>query len=376
MTDIQLSKTLKSLVTTEGILELSLAELDVPNPEGNQVLVQMEAVPINPTDLALMFGPADLTSVESEATAAGPLARMRIPEKLLGAVRSRIGESLGAGFEGAGRVVGAGESEAAQALLGQTVALTGDGLFTRYCCVDALQVTAMGESISPKEAASSFVNPMTALGMVETMRREGHTAVVHTAAASNLGRILNRVCIAEGVSLINIVRKPEQVALLKEEGAAWVLDSSEETFRAHLTEAIAETGATLAFDALGGGKLGNTILSCMERAIASKSPYNRYGSDTYKQLYIYGRLDLSPTQLTAAYGFAWGVGGWLLSQFMEQAGADKVEAMKARIKREIKSTFASQYSAEISLEEALSPENISRYSRRATGEKFLINPAK
>ncbi|MEM1146135.1 MAG: NADH oxidase, partial [Pseudomonadota bacterium] len=202
MTDIQRSKTLKSLMTSEGTLELSLAELELPKPEGNQVLVQMEAVPINPTDLALMFGPADLTSIESEATATGPLVRMRIPEKLLGAVRSRIGESLGAGFEGAGRVVEAGESEAAQALLGQTVALTGDGLFTQYCCVDALQVTAMGESISSKEAASSFVNPMTALGMVETMRREGHTALVHTAAASNLGRILNRVCIAEGVSLI------------------------------------------------------------------------------------------------------------------------------------------------------------------------------
>jgi NADPH2:quinone reductase len=207
------------------------------------------------------------------------------------------------------------------------------------------------------------------------MRAEGHSALVHTAAASNLGQMLNRLCMEEDIELVNIVRKPEQEQILRDLGAKYVCNSSSDSFFEDLTAALVATRATLAFDATGGGKLATTILSCMEVAAArSMKVYNRYGSDVYKQVYVYGFLDRSPTTLTINYGFSWGLGGWLLTQYLQKAGLQKTMELRARVAAGLKTTFASHYSKEITLEEALSIPAITEYSRQATGEKFLVRP--
>jgi hypothetical protein len=233
------------------------------------------------------------------------------------------------------------------------------------------------EGADPVDAASSFVNPLTALGMVETMRREGHTGLVHTAAASNLGQMLNRVCLADGVPLVNIVRRPEQAALLRDLGATHVCDSSSPTFRADLVAALKETGATLAFDAVGGGRLAGDLLNAMEAAIVPPgAPYNRYGSDVHKQVYVYGALDPRPIELHRRFGFAWGVGGWLLAPFLARTGREDLARLRQRVADELTTTFASHYTDQVSLRDVLDPETLQRCARQATGEKFLLRPSR
>jgi NADPH2:quinone reductase len=272
-------------------------------------------------------------------------------------------------------VVAAGASPAAQALLGKTVAVLGGAMYAQYRAIRADQCLVLPEGASAADGASCFVNPLTALGMVETMRREGHKALVHTAAASNLGQMLNRICLKDGIGLVNIVRKPEQAALLKAQGAQHVCDSSAPSFLADLTEALVQTGATIAFDATGGGRLAGQILGCMEAALnRTATEYSRYGSTTHKQVYIYGGLDTGPTEIVRNFGFAWGMGGWLLFPFLQKIGPEAVQALKARVAAELKTTFASSYTKEISLAEALQLEAIAVYGQRATGTKFLINP--
>jgi len=366
---------LRTLIRDDNTLELSLAEVDVPDPGPNEVLVRVEAAPINPSDLALLFGPADMTTARVSGTAERPVVTADIPEKLMKLVQARLGQSLPIGNEGSGVVVAAGSSDAAQALMGKMVGIIGGDMYSQYRCVNVFQALELSDGTTAAEGASCFVNPLTSQAMVETMRMEGHTALVHTAAASNLGQMLNRICQADGVDLVNIVRKPEQEELLRGMGAKYVCNSAAESFRSDLTEALVTTGATIAFDATGGGRLGSDILTCMEAAAArSMTEYNRYGSDVYKQLYIYGGLDRSPTTLTRNYGFAWGVGGFLLTPFLRKVGIEKQLAMRARVAAEIKTTFASHYTSEVSLAGALSPEAMSVYGRQATGEKFLILP--
>jgi NADPH2:quinone reductase len=288
---------------------------------------------------------------------------------------ARAGRSMPVGNEGAGVVIDAGSSPAAQALRGKVVAMVGGAMYAQYRRAPAEQCLVMPEGTTPRDAASCFVNPLTALGFVETMRKEGHTAIVHTAAASNLGQMLNKLCIADGIPLVNIVRKPEQVELLRGLGAKYVLDSSTPEFRKQLVEVLAETNATIIFDAIGGGELGSTILSCMEMAAARKGgDYSRYGSNVYKQLYIYGGLDRSPTVLRRAFGFAWGIGGWLLTPFLMKLGAEGAQRLRERVAREIKTTFASHYARTVTLQQALSLDAIAVYGKQATGEKFLITP--
>ena len=178
---------------------------------------------------------------------------------------------------------------------------------------------------TPADGASWFVNPLTALGMTETMRRENHKALVHTAAASNLGQMLNKICIKDGIGLVNIVRSKEQADILHKIGAKHVVDSTADSFMDDLTNALVETGATIAFDAIGGGKLAGQILTCMEIA-ANKTAkeYSRYGSNVYKQVYIYGSLDNRPTELSRAFGLTWGVGGWLLTPFLQKIGPAEI----------------------------------------------------
>jgi NADPH2:quinone reductase len=366
---------LHSLVKEDSTLELSLVETDLPEPGPDEVIVRIEATPLNPSDLALLFGPADLSTSKVGGTSDRPVVTADIPQKFMKMVSGRLGQSLPVGNEGAGTVIAAGSSQAAQALMGKTVSMAGGEMYARYRCIKAMMCLELPPGTTAAEGASSFVNPMTALGMVETMRSEGHQALVHTAAASNLGQMLNRICIEEDISLVNIVRKPEQEKILRGLGAKIVCNSSSESFYKDLTEALIETGATLAFDATGGGKLASSILSCMEAAAAqSMTEYDRYGSNVFKQVYIYGFLDRSPTTLAINYGFAWGIGGWLLTHFLQKAGMAKMVELRGRVAAGLKTTFASHYSQEISLLQALSLPAITTYSKQATGEKFLINP--
>ena len=372
-TGLQLHSTMRS----SGELELSLVPVAVDAPGEDEVVVRIEAAPINPSDLALLIGPADAASARETGTAEAPVTVLDVPTAVLKAMASRLDEPMPVGNEGAGVVVAAGASPAAQALLGKTVAVIGGAMFSQYRTMNTASCMLLPDDASAADGASSFVNPLTALSMVETMRMEGHTALVHTAAASNLGQMLNRVCLADGVELVNIVRSPAQAEILRKIGAKHIVDSSADSFMDDLTDALAETGATLAFDAIGGGKLAGQILVAVETAInRSAGSYSRYGSSVHKQVYIYGMLDNRPTELGRAMGMAWGVGGWLLTPFLGKIGREGSARLRQRVAAELKTTFASHYVREISLAETLKPEIIAAYNRRATGEKYLINPAK
>ena len=366
---------LQSLVQANSELKVSLVDVPVPTPGPNEVLVRVEATPINPSDMGLLFGAADLQTRVPSGTATHPVVTMQIPERAMKSMQGRLGQSLPVGNEGAGTVVAAGASAAAQALMGRKVAVWGGGMYAQYRCLDASLCMALPSSATAADGASSFINPLTALGMVETMRLEGHTALVHTAAASNLGQMLQRICIQDQIQLVNIVRKPEQTALLRAQGAQYVCDTSLPSFMEDLTQALIATGATVAFDATGGGQLAGQILSCMEAALnRTATVYSRYGSTTHKQVYIYGGLDVRPTEFNRNFGFAWGIGGFLLTPFLQRVGPARAQQLRERISAELKTTFASHYAHHISLTDALKPEMIGQYGQRATGSKYLINP--
>lgn len=366
---------LRSLVTSDGALELSLHEVAVPAPGASEVVVRVEASPINPSDLGLLIAGADMTTATVAGTPERPVVTCSVPKATLGALSARLDKSLPVGNEGAGTAVAAGSSPAAQALIGKTVAIAGGAMYSQYRTVDASACLVLPEGATAKDGASSFVNPMTALGMTETMRREGHSALVHTAAASNLGQMLVKLCQKDGIPLVNIVRKPEQERLLKSLGASYVLNSASPSFATDLVEALKATSATLAFDATGGGTLASQILNGMEEAANSTAAeYSRYGSNVHKQVYIYGALDTSPTVLNRNFGMAWGVGGWLLTPFLQNAGAETVGRLRARVAAELTTTFASSYTREVSLAGMLAPDAFNSYVKRATGEKFLVTP--
>jgi NADPH:quinone reductase-like Zn-dependent oxidoreductase len=366
---------LRSLVTSRGTLELSLHDVPVPSPAANEVLVRVEASPINPSDLGVLIAGADMSTATVAGTPERPVVTATLKDDALEGLSARIDKPLPVGNEGAGTVVAAGSSSAAQALVGKTVGIAGGGMYTQYRAVDASACLVLPDGTTPKDGASSFVNPLTALGMLETMRREGHSALVHTAAASNLGQMLVKLCIRDGVPLVNIVRKPDQEEQLRSLGAVHVCNSTSPSFSNDLVEALKATSATVAFDATGGGTLASQILSGMERAAnATTQEYSRYGSTVHKQVYIYGGLDTRPTTLTRDFGMAWGVGGWLLTPFLQSIGADVFGRLRARVAAELTTTFASTYTREVSLAGVLRPDAFHAYVKRATGEKFLVNP--
>lgn len=366
---------LQSLVTAEGELRLALADVETPQPGELEVLVRVEAAPINPSNLLMLLAMADVSAAVRGGSTDEPVVTAPIPETAMRALAARVGHAVPTGIEGSGVVVAAGPSPAAQALLGRTVGFLGGATYGEHCLAQARMCLPLPDGVAAVDGASSFVNPLTALGMVETMRREGHTGLVHTAAASNLGQMLNRICLADDVPLVNVVRRPEQVVLLRDQGARHVCDTSEPTFRADLVVALQETGATLAFDAVGGGTLAGEILNAMERAVVPPgAPYNRYGSDVHKQVYNYGVLDPGPIELHRGFGFAWGVGGWLLTPFLARTSREDLARLRQRVADELTTTFASHYTEEISLREALDPETLRRYARLATGQKFLVRP--
>jgi NADPH2:quinone reductase len=377
MTSTSTGLQLRSTVKNEGIVEITLARVPTPEPKPEEVVVRIDASPINPSDQGLLFGGADLTTVKASGTADGPVVTASISPAAMKALAGRLDQSLPVGNEAAGVVVQVGASPAAQALMGKTVAILGGAMYSQYRCIKAVQCLVLPPGTTPAEGADCFVNPLTALGMVETMRREGHKALVHTAAASNLGQMLNKICIKDKVDLVNIVRRPEHVDLLKRIGATYVCSSASPRFMEDLVEALSASGATVAFDAIGGGRLAGQILAAMETAASrTAKEYSRYGSTTHKQVYIYGGLDRGPTELHRTFGMAWGLGGWLLTAFLQKIGFEAAQKLRERVAAEIKTTFAATYAKEVSLAEALRPEEIMVYSKQATGEKYLINPNK
>ncbi|MBK8838452.1 MAG: zinc-binding dehydrogenase [Hyphomonadaceae bacterium] len=367
---------LRSLIKKSGELELSLVKTPVADPAPDEIVVRVEASPINPSDLGLLLGPADLSTLAASGSKDSPIVTAKVPEAYMRAVGARADESMPVGNEGAGVVVAAGSSPEAQKLLGKTVAILGGAMYAQYRTVKAQMALPLPADATAADGASCFVNPLTALAMVHAMRAEGHTALVHTAAASNLGQMLNKICLADGVQLVNIVRNDEQTKILRDIGAKHIVDSSKPSFMEDLIAVLTSTGATLAFDAIGGGKLAGQILAAMEASLSSKAgAYSRYGSSTHKQVYIYGRLSMEPTILTAAYGMAWGVGGFLIMPYLQKIGPAEAEKLRNRVVAELKTTFASHYTNTISLREALDLETLKDYNRKATGTKYLINPS-
>jgi NADPH:quinone reductase-like Zn-dependent oxidoreductase len=368
---------LRSLIKKSGELELSLTEVLIPEPGPDQVLVKVEATPINPSDLGLLLGPADMSTAKASGSGAAIKITAKVPEQALPFITARLDQAMAVGNEGAGTTIKAGSSEAAQALLGKTVSMIGGGMYAQYRLLKASDCQPLPAGTTAAEGASWFVNPLTALGMTETMKREGHKALVHTAAASNLGQMLNKICQEDDIGLVNIVRSGEQAKLLYGIGARHVVDSNSATFADELTHALVETGATIAFDAIGGGKLTSQILTCMELALnKTAKEYSRYGSTTHKQVYIYGSLNTAPVELVRNYGMAWGVGGWLLTPFLQKIGRPEQARLRERVVKSLRTTFASHYTKTVSLTEALDLANIAVYGKRATGAKYLINPNK
>jgi NADPH:quinone reductase-like Zn-dependent oxidoreductase len=368
---------LRSLIKKSGELEISLVSVPTPEPSADEVVVRIEASPINPSDLGLLVGAADMATAKASGSKDAPVITAQVPEAAMKGMAGRLDESMPVGNEGAGVVVKTGSSDAAKALMGKTVALIGGAMYAQYRTVAAKDCLVLPAGTTSAEGASCFVNPLTALGMVETMRREGHKALVHTAAASNLGQMLNKICLKDGIGLVNIVRSPQQAEILRKIGAKHICDSTAPAFMDDLTNALVETGATLAFDAIGGGKLAGQILTCMEiSANKTAKVYSRYGSSVYKQVYIYGGLDTRPIELNRAFGMMWGVGGWLLFPFLQKIGAADGLRLRQRVAAELKTTFASHYTQVVSLQEALQLSNVAAYAKRATGEKYLINPNK
>lgn len=378
MTELK-SKEIRSEITSEGKLNLSIATSDVPIPGDDEVLIKVEASPINPSDLGLLISfAADLDSISSSGLGDETVTTMGIHPGLMQSMKPRLDKSMQVGNEGGGVIVDAGKN--VKDLIGKTVGVAGGAMYSQYRCLPAMSCLVMNDGTTSAEAASSFVNPLTALGFTETMKLENHTALVHTAAASNLGQMLVKICLADDIPLVNIVRKQEHVDLLKNLGAKYICNTSDEDFMKCLIDCLVETGATLGFDATGGGnegKLAGQILSAMEIAAnKNATEYSRYGSDTYKQVYIYGGLDPTPTVLNRSFGLSWGLGGWLLTPFIGRVGMEKFQEMRDRVAKEIKTTFASNYTKEVSLEEMLAPDAIKTYAKQATGTKYLVTPHK
>ena len=377
MSDGKSGLQLRSLIKKSSELEISLVDVPTPEPGPDEVVVRVEASPINPSDLGLLVGAADMSTAKASGTRAMPVITAKVPEAAMRGMAARLDESMPVGNEGAGVVIKTGSSDSAKALTGRMVAMIGGAMYGQYRCLKVNECLPLPEGTTAAEGASCFVNPLTALGMTETMRREGHKALVHTAAASNLGQMLNKICLKDGIALVNIVRSEGQTDILRKIGAKHIVDSTAPTFMDDLTQALVETGATIAFDAIGGGKLAGQILTGMEIA-ANKTAkvYSRYGSSVHKQVYIYGGLDMRPTELNRAFGMAWGIGGWLLFPFLMKIGPAEGQRLRQRVVDELKTTFASHYTQVVSLQEALQLDHIAVYGKRATGEKYLINPNK
>lgn len=363
----------KQLFTTldaDGTLTVAIEEVSVPDPTGNQVLVKMEAAPINPSDLAILVGAADM---ENASYSPGKFVAS-VPEPANAGSKARHGLKLPAGNEGAGTVIATGDSDAAKALMGQRVSCVPGNAYSQYCIADAAMCLPLGDHTA-EEGASAFINPMTALGFAENAKLDGQDAILHTVGASNLGQMLTRICKEDGLGLVNIVRKADQVDLLKDLGSTHVVNSSDDDFMEQLRSAIDDTGAFYGFDPVGGGRLVDTAFKAMEQvAVKQMTEYSRYGSNQPKRMFIYGRLNTGETILTPSYGFGWTLSGWLLFPFLQSAGQETVSRMRKRVADNLTTTFASHYKTHVGLEEMLTKEAVTDYRAMKTGEKYLVTP--
>ena len=363
-------KQLFTTLTSDGTLTVEIANSEFPDPTGNQVLVKMEAAPINPSDLAILTGAADFEN--AEYSPGKVVAKM--PEPFNSGQKARHGQRLPAGNEGAGTVVATGDSDMAKALMGQRVACVPGTAYSQYAIADASMCLPLGDH-SAEDGASSFVNPMTALGFAENAKMDGQEAILHTVGASNLGQMLVKICREDGLGLVNIVRKSDQVDLLKDLGAKHIVNSADDDFMDQLKSAIDETNAFYGFDPIGGGKMVDSCFKAMEQVASKKmSEYSRYGSNQQKRMFIYGRLDMGPTTLTPSYGFGWTLSGWLLTPFLQMAGGETVARMRKRVLDNLTTTFASSYKSKVDLEGMLTKDAILDYRQMKTGEKYLVMP--
>jgi NADPH:quinone reductase len=372
MTTTIRSLEMRSTITREGILDLRLVEATIDDPAPDEVVVRMEAAPINPTDIGLMFGPADLASVEGGEADGLPRLTARVPAAALSFLALRVDQPLAVGVEGAGTVIRAGARMGH--LEDKKVAILGDGCFAQFRRARGVDCLVLPDGVTAAEGASALVNPLTVLGIVETLRRHGERAMVHTAAASNLGRMLVRLAAEDGIALVNVVRRPEQVAALQALGAEHVLDSSAPDFKDRLTDVVAQTGATTAFDAVGGKLTGRILLAMETAARRSASAYSRYGTSALKRVYVYGTLDPSPLEIWRGIGLTWSVSGWLLFDFLRESDATALARLHERVRSGLRTVFASESAAPISLADALRPEIVADYVRQRTGPKVLIDP--
>lgn len=368
-----MTETYRLITTTlraDATLTIEVAEAPLPRPAANEVLIKVEAAPVHPSDIGATFGAADLPNAQYSA---GKIVG-KVPEAMVKTAASVLDLARPVGNECAGLVVDAGSDPAAQALIGKRVAAFTWKSYAQYTVTEAAGCIVLPDGLSSEQGAAAFVNPLTALGFVETMRRGGAKALVHTAAASALGQMLVRICQEDGIGLVNIVRSPGQVALLKDLGAEHVLDSTAPGFAEALQAAIDATGATMGFDAIGGGTLNAQILTAMEVAANKASGWSLYGSTVRKRIYIYGALDFGPTVLQRSFGMLWDVGGWLLMPFLAEVGPEVADRLRARVAAELTTTFATTYSARGSLEDMLAQETVAAFTARKTGEKFLLLP--
>ena len=364
---------LHTTIGSDGTFRISLDREEVAQPGPGEVTVRIEAAPINPSDIGLLLGAVDMATLHGSGEREASALDGVVPPAALPSMATRHNQCLPAGNEGAGTVVQAGPG--AEHMLGQTIAIFGGSAYAQYRTLSLDQCIALPLGTTAAQGAAAFVNPVTALAMLETLRLDGHKALVHTAAASNLGQMLVKLCKADGIPLVNIVRSAEQAAILCDIGAEHVCNSTDASFMPDLIAAIDATGATLAFDATGGDTLANDILTAMERSLSTRSEaFSRYGSSEHKQVYVYGGLDMRPMTFHRTYGMAWSVGGWLLTNTLGKVGMDRAAQLRARAASEITTTFASHYSRTISLSEMLDPAIVRAFARRATGEKFLLNP--
>jgi NADPH:quinone reductase-like Zn-dependent oxidoreductase len=356
----------------DGSLMLAIAEVPVAQPAGSEVVIALEAVPVNPSDLMTMLataGPANARRENGEVM-------LRVEPKPLEARKRRIGQPLAVGLTGAGTVIAAGEQ--AEDLIGRRVSAISmtRGSFGEYLTLDRAACAPLPDAVSCRDAADVFCNPMTVMAMVEEVKLAGQRAMIHTAAASNLGQMLVRVCAEDGIELVNVVRRAEQADLLRGMGARYVVNSTEPTFAKDLAAAVCATGATIAFDAIGGGDMAGTLHRAMEEAEAAKMPaYSPYGSPTPKHVHIYGYLDRSPTVLDVdAYGMQWNVGLWFQGATLAKVSQERVGALLGRVIAGLNGPFASHFAHVVSLDQMLDPEVMAGYARQATGEKYLIDP--
>ena len=369
-----ISRQLITTLSLTGTLSLSLQNTELPPLGAEDILLQVQAAPLNPSDMSFMFTQADLSTLTFDYDASTPCVSMQLPDIIDKRHQHRVEQTLPCGYEGAGVIIEVGSSLSRE-LIGRTVSCAIGGMYADYKVSPLNAVIVMPEGVTPMQAAAAFVNPMTVLAMLETRRLHQHKALVHTASASNLGKILIRCCKQQSIPLVNLVRNSNQIPALMSLGADIVLDTSDEDFAVQLYDAISQYEPTACFDPIAGGDLLSHVMSTMERVFIDKQQqFSHYGSGVFKQGFVYGHLDNAPLRFTHQIGFSWSLRGWLLGDVLPTLSAECITNMKKSIQSEITTTFASEFNTTITLADILNPVQIATYTAARSNEKFLVVP--